>query len=203
MNRISLCLALLATLVPMSRAAAQARDYMNEGNMLLGEGRADEAAVVFREAIEADPAQAAVYRSQLALSLMESGALASAEVVLVELLEDVPNFPAGLWYYALCSHGRGDYREAVARFERALPHLSASGALGQVYSAHFYIAHSYHELLRREGLSYEEVDAMLEAYEQYILLAPADGETETYRAVVDRLRSQRPSPNVRRWVHID
>lgn len=194
-------LAFVLSLATTPAAHGQNRDYLTEGNTLLEQGQPELAEAVFREAIVAEPDRSDVFEAQLALSLIHRGEFQAADLVLESLMASAPNDPAAVWYYGLSSFFAGEFIAAVERFAAAIPVLEAAGRHDQVYSAHYFVGESYYELLRTDGLSYAQVDAMLAAYDFYLAHAPPDASTPAYRERAQWLRDHRPPENVVRWIH--
>lgn len=179
----------------------QLRDYFKEGNFLLQRGRPDRAEVRFRLGLAADPARAVDYESQIALSLLQQGEFEAAERILEPLLVQYPNNPAVAWYWGLSAFFSQNYAQAISRLDAAIPILEAAGQPGQIYSSRYFISESYWELLGKTGLTFSQVEAMIDALDYYVTHAPRDEQAPTSEERLRWLRENRPSENVERWVH--
>jgi hypothetical protein len=64
----------------------------------------------------------------------------------------------------------------------------------------YYIGRSYRKLLYREGLTYNEVDRMLETYKKYVELQPNAEDTNNTKNFIKKVEEKRPGKNVGKWI---
>src|SRR5262249_40007718 len=87
---------LTALLLLLSLTAAAQRNFLDEGNGLIGQKKNAEAEKVFREGLQADPANKTL-KAQLAFSLVNQNKSAEAQQLIDELLTADPDDAAALW----------------------------------------------------------------------------------------------------------
>lgn len=175
------------------------QDYIDNGNVLMSENKFSKAENVFREGLKQEPDNL-IFKSQLALTLIEQDKNDQAEKIIVEVLKKDPSFPAALWYGGLnnFSKKKPDFRKALSYFEKLYKLIDKNS---KQYSAlNFYIGKSYQKLLYKEGLSYDEVDRMIEAYNKYVESEPDAENIINVKSFVERIQNNRPGRNVEKWV---
>lgn len=172
-------------------------NYLEEGNSYLNSNRLDKAEQTFREGISKEP-ENLIYHCQLGLTLIKQEKYDEAQKVLDKVLDKDSNQVAALWYSGIGNYKDGKDRAAIKYFEKALNYFETTS--GQYYSANWYIGKSYSNLLRTEGLTYEETDRMFECYEEYLRLQPNADDADKIREYVRRKKERRPPKNVKKWV---
>lgn len=172
-------------------------DYLDKGNAYLNSGQLDKAEMTFKEGINADP-ENMIYPCQLGLTLVQQGKYADAEKVLQDVLEKDSNNVAAIWYSGIANFYAAEDRQAITRFERALALLDESS--GQYFSANWFIGKCYSNLLKTDGLTYNETDRMFQCYEEYLRLQPNADDSNEIREYVERKKKRRPPNNVKKWV---
>jgi len=196
----SLSILLGVYFMSFSYAGFTQSDYLEKGNKYLAEENYGLAEKTFREAVKADSSNL-IYRSQLALALMNQGKHKEAQVEIdLVLAKDSLNSGA-LWYGGVNNFidKTADLRTAIRYFEKVLPLLNEKQ--GQYYSANWFIGRSYNILLQSEGLSYNEVSRMIECYSTYVKLQPNAKDAAAISAFIDRVKDIRPPENVKKWVY--
>ena len=198
--RKSLGILLAVYFMSFSYAGYTQTEYLEKGNKYLDEENYGLAEKTFREAIKADSSNL-IYRSQLALALMNQGKHKEAQAEIDKVLAKDSLNTGALWYGGINSYTdkSGDLRTAILYFEKALPLLNEKQ--GQYYSANWFIGRSYNILLQSDGLSYHEVSRMLECYSTYVRLQPIAKDAAAISAFVDRVKEIRPPENVKKWVY--
>lgn len=172
-------------------------NYLEEGNSYLNNNQLDKAEQTFREGIEKEPDNL-IYQCQLGLTLINQEKYDEAQKILDKVLEKDSNQVAAIWYSGIGNYKGGNDRAAIKHFQKALNYFDKSS--GQYYSAHWFIGKSYSNLLRTEGLTYEEADQMFESYEEYLRLQPNAEDADEIREYVERKKERRPPKNVKKWV---
>lgn len=211
--RVIVTTLVLLLISPSLGAASPADDdqTLRRGNAFLDAGDFPSAEKVFREALASAPDNA-VYRAQLALSLIQQKKYSDAESELNALLARDPKSTAAFWYKAQNSFTAGKHREAIARFKAALPLLDPGSP--QVYADHWFVGTSWRSLLYFTppeeraggdpdadlGLAPAEVDEMLAAFNEYLRLQPHAPDAREIRQFVSWVRKQRPPSNVKKWL---
>lgn len=172
---------------------------LNEGNELISKNKFSEAEKIFRKALQETPDDL-ILKSQLALTLISQDENNDAEKVITEILTIRPDFTAALWYGGVNNFSKheADYRKAIAYFEKAYSLIDSNSA--QFYGMNYYIGISYRKLLYKEGLSYDEVDRMLETYKKYVELQPQAEDTDDARNFIKKVEENRPGKNVEKWL---
>lgn len=185
-------------LLLFSSGLAFSQNYLDEGNNLLSENRFVEAEQVFKKALNQEPDNL-IFKSQLALALIDQNKNDQAEKVIVEILKVDPLFTAALWYGGInnFSRNRPDFRKAISYFEKSYSLIDKSS--GQYFAVNFFIGKSYRNLLYQEGLSYDEVSRMLETYKKYVELQPDAEDTDEIKKFIIKIEQSRPGKNVKRW----
>lgn len=173
--------------------------YLDKGNSYLNNEQYDKAEQTFREAIKSDTTNL-IYQCQLGLTLIQAKKYADGEQVLDKVLKTDPNNVAAIWYSGIGNFYNAQDRQAINRFEKALTLLDKKS--GQYYSANWFIGKCYSNLLKTDGLTYNETDRMFECYEEYLRLQPNAKDAEQIREYVERKKKRRPSSNVKVWVDL-
>ena len=182
-------------------AAKSQEDYLTKGNDLLNRNKFYEAEELFREALKSDSGNL-VYQAQLSFSLIQQDKFDEAQPIIENiLLKDSLNTGA-LWYGGLNNYMNetGDKRKSILYFQKVLPYIEKNGK--QYFSANWFIGRSYQVLLANEGLSYDEVSHMLDAFMIYVKLQPDADDTESIFDYVEHIKKVRPPSNVKKWVNI-
>lgn len=174
------------------------QNYFDEGNHLLSENKFAEAEEMFQKGIKQEPDNL-IFKSQLALSLMNQSKNDQAERIIVEILKTDPSFAAALWYGGInnFSKNKPDFRKAISYFEKSYDLIDKNSA--QYFGVNFFIGKSYHNLLYTEGLSYDEVSRMLETYKKYVELQPDAEDAEAIKSFIQKIEKSRPGKNVKKW----
>lgn len=172
-------------------------DYLERGNSYLNSDQLDKAEQTFREGIDKEP-ENLIYQCQLGLTLINQEKYNEAQEVLDKVLEQDSNQVAALWYSGIGNYQAGNDRAAIKHFEKALNYFDTTS--GQYYSANWFIGKSYSNLLRTEGLTYDETDRMFESYDEYLRFQPDADDADEIREYVERKKKRRPSDNVKKWV---
>ena len=175
-------------------------DYLSEGNNYLHQEKYGQAEKTFREAIKSDTSNT-IYKCQLALALLNQEKYTDAQTVLETVLSrDTANVGA-LWYAGMNNfqNKTGDLRKAIVYFEKTLLYINKNS--GQYFSGNWFIGRSYHILLQKDGLSYDEVSRMLECYSIYLHLQPNADDAGNISSFVEHIRGIRPPENVKKWVN--
>ena len=213
MKIVTLALVLVLSVNVPATAQVQAR-YLDRGNDLIAAGDYAGAERIFRDALVTEPHNR-VFRAQLALCLVQQRRHAEADRELELVLARYSDDLAASWYLALNRYLDRRYREAAGRFQELLPRLERSA---QYPTAHWFIASSLRALLyansvteiakaiteqsggRQSGLSYAEVDTMLDAYRRYVDLEPQAADRAAIEEFVAWVAKNRPGANASRWV---
>ena len=187
-------------LLVFSHNAFAQTDYLATGNKYLSSEKYIAAEQIFRKAIKADSSNT-IYKSQLALSLMQQDKHKEAQQIIDKILLREPANIGALWYGGVNSFSdkKTDFRKTVGFFEKALPLLRENQ--GQFYSANWFIGRSYQNLLQTSGISYEEVSRMLECYSIYIRLQPNAEDITEIVAFVKHIQEIRPPENIKKWIN--
>ncbi|WP_306619110.1 tetratricopeptide repeat protein [Chryseobacterium ginsenosidimutans] len=173
--------------------------FFDQGNEFISENKFSEAENVFRKGLKEDPDNL-ILKSQLALALLSQDKNDDAEIVIGEILSKKPDFIAALWYGGINNFNKKepDYRKAISYFEKAYDLIDINSP--QYFGVNYYIARSYRKLLYREGLTYNEVDRMLETYKKYVELQPDAEDTNDAKNFIKRVEEKRPGKNVGKWI---
>jgi tetratricopeptide (TPR) repeat protein len=172
---------------------------LDEGNELISKNKFSEAEKIFRKGLQETPNDL-ILKSQLALALISQEKNEEAETVITEILNIHPDFTAALWYGGInnFNNHQPDYRKAIAYFEKAYNLIDANS--GQFFGVNYYIGRSYRKLLYKEGLTYNEVDRMLETYKKYIESQPNAEDIIDAKSFVKKVEEKRPGKNVGKWI---
>lgn len=173
--------------------------YLDQGNDLISKNRFSDAENTFRKGLKEDP-ENAILKSQLALTLINQDKNDNAERIIDEVLAKQPNFTAALWYGGInnFSKNKPDFRKAVSYFEKAYQLIDPNSK--QYFAVNYYIGKSYRKLLYTEGLTYEEVDRMLETYKRYLELQPDAEDRIDVKSFIKKVEEKRPGKNVGKWI---
>lgn len=187
-------------LMALVQIASGQINYLGQGNQYLNEKKYEEAEKTFKEAIYSEPSNL-VYQCQLALSLIKQSKHTEAQEVLNNLLAKDSADIGGLWYAGMNNFldKSADLRLAISYFEKALAHLYESQS--QYYSANWFIGRSYHILLQKDGLTYDETSRLIESYSTYLRLQPDAKDAGAIMEFTERVKSKRPTNNVQMWVY--
>lgn len=174
-------------------------DYLEEGNRLLSENQPQKAEQVFLKALETAPDDL-IFQNQLALSLIDQEKNEKAQTILNNILKKDAENTAALWYSGINQYTRSEphFKEALIYFQKAAVSLDETSP--QFYAVNYYIGHSYKKLLYTEGLSYNEVDKMLEALTIYKQSVAGTSEEEKMQKFIDKIKAHRPPENVAKWL---
>lgn len=194
-KKIFFALILFSNLVFLQNSSA----YLDQGDEYISENKFSEAENVFRKGLKEDP-ENLILKSQLALALLSQDKNDDAEIVITEILSQKPDFTAALWYGGLNNFSKKepDFRKAISYFEKAYNLIDTNS--DQYFGVNYYIARSYRKLLYREGLTYNEVDRMLETYKKYVELQPDAEDTNDAKNFIKRVEEKRPGKNVGKWI---
>lgn len=175
------------------------QNYLEEGNAFLSENKFSEAERTFKDGLEKEP-ENLILKSQLALSLIEQKKHDSAEIIIVGILEKKPLFTAALWYGGINNFlkDKPDYRKALFYFEKSYDLIDKNSM--QYFALNYYIGKSYKNLLYTEGLSYGEVNRMLQTLTTYIELQPDAEDVDYIKGFIDKIQKNRPGENVKKWI---
>ncbi|MDY3549002.1 tetratricopeptide repeat protein [Riemerella anatipestifer] len=174
-------------------------DYLNEGNNLLNQNKPDEAELIFNKGLEKNP-ENLVLKSQVALAQMNQQKFSDAQETLNQILKADSSNIAALWYSGVNNYIQKPpkLREAIKYFELAYPLIDKNS--GQYFGVNYFIGNSYKFLLYKEGLSYGEVDRMLETLKLYTKLQPNADDTELTANFIAKVEKLRPPKNVEKWI---
>lgn len=172
-------------------------NFLDEGNSYLNNGQFDKAEQIFRDGIKDDPYNL-ILQCQLGLSLVQQKKYVDAEKVLNKILYLDSNNVAAIWYSGIGNFYAGLDRQAITRFEKALTLLDNNS--GQYFSANWFIGKCYSNLLKTEGLTYDETDRMFDCYREYLKLQPNAEDANEIREYIERKMKRRPPSNVKKWV---
>jgi len=173
--------------------------YLDEGDELISKNKFSDAENTFRKGLKENP-ENPILKSQLALTLINQDKNDEAEKVINEILTLQPEFTAALWYGGINQFNKKepDFRKAISYFEKAYNLIDVNS--GQYSGVNYYIGMSYRKLLYREGVTYSEVDRMLETYKKYIELQPNAEDIIDARSFVKKVEEKRPGKNVGKWI---
>ncbi len=173
--------------------------YLDEGNELISKNKFSEAENTFRKGLKEDP-ENPILKSQLALSLINQDKNDETEKVIGEILVKQPEFTAAVWYDGInkFSKTQPDFRKAIFYFEKAYNLIDPNSP--QFFAVNYYIGRSYRKLLYREGLTYQEVDRMLETYKKYVELQPNAEDSMDAKNFIKKVEEKRPGKNVGKWI---
>lgn len=173
--------------------------YLDQGDELISENKFSEAENVYRKGLKDDPDNL-ILKSQLALALLSQDKNDDAEIVIGEILSKKSDFTAALWYGGINNFNRKepDFRRAISYFEKAYDLIDKNS--GQYFGVNYYIGRSYRKLLYREGLTYDEVNRMLETYKKYIELQPDAEDIQDAKNFIKKVEEKRPGKNVGKWI---
>lgn len=173
--------------------------YLDQGNDLISQNRFSDAENTFRKGLKEDP-ENPILKSQLALTLINQDKNDNAERIIDEVLAKQPNFTAALWYGGInnFSKNKPDFRKAVSYFEKAYQLIDPNSK--QYFAVNYYIGKSYRKLLYTEGLTYQEVDRMLETYKRYLELQPDAEDRIDVKSFIKKVEEKRPGKNVGKWI---
>jgi tetratricopeptide (TPR) repeat protein len=173
--------------------------YLDEGDELISKNKFADAENTFRKGLKENP-QNPILKSQLALTLINQDKNDQAGKIIEEILAQQPEFTAALWYGGINYFSKKvpDFRKAISYFEKAYPLIDANSP--QYFAVNYYIGRSYRKLLYREGLTYNEVDRMLETYRKYIELQPNADDLIDAKSFVKKVEEKRPGKNVGKWI---
>jgi tetratricopeptide (TPR) repeat protein len=173
--------------------------YLDEGDELISKNKFADAENIFRKGLKENP-QNPILKSQLALTLINQDKNDEAGKIIEEILAQQPEFTAALWYGGINYFSKKvpDFRKAISYFEKAYPLIDANSP--QYFAVKYYIGRSYRKLLYREGLTYNEVDRMLETYRKYIELQPNADDLIDAKSFVKKVEEKRPDKNVGKWI---
>lgn len=173
--------------------------YLDDGDELISKNKFADAENIFRKGLKENP-QNPILKSQLALTLINQDKNDEAGKIIEEILAQQPEFTAALWYGGINYFSKKvpDFRKAISYFEKAYPLIDANSP--QYFAVNYYIGRSYRKLLYREGLTYNEVDRMLETYRKYIELQPNADDLIDAKSFVKKVEEKRPGKNVGKWI---
>ncbi|MBW8523211.1 tetratricopeptide repeat protein [Chryseobacterium chendengshani] len=173
--------------------------YLDEGNELISKNKFSNAENTFRKGLKEDP-ENPILKSQLALTLINQNKNDEAEKVLGEILVNQPEFIAALWYGGInnFTKSKPDLRKAIYYFEKAYHLLDPNSP--QYFAVNYYIGRSYRKLLYLEGLTYQEVDRMLETYKKYVELQSNAEDSIDAKSFIKKVEEKRPGKNVGKWI---
>ncbi|CAD7811569.1 hypothetical protein CHRY9390_02379 [Chryseobacterium aquaeductus] len=173
--------------------------YLDEGNELISKNKFSDAENTFRKGLKEVP-ENPILKSQLALSLINQDKNDEAEKVIDEILVKQPEFTAALWYGGInnFSKTKPDFRKAIYYFEKAYNLIDPNSQ--QYFAVNYYVGRSYRKLLYREGLTYLEVDRMLETYKKYLELQPNAEDSIDAKNFIKKVEEKRPGKNVGKWI---
>jgi len=173
--------------------------YLDEGDELISKNKFSDAENTFRKGLKENP-ENPILKSQLALTLINQDKNDEAEKVINEILTLQPEFTAALWYGGINQFNKKepDFRKAISYFEKAYNLIDVNS--GQYSGVNYYIGMSYRKLLYREGVTYSEVDRMLETYKKYIELRPNAEDIIDARSFVKKVEEKRPGKSVGKWI---
>ncbi|MBW7676667.1 tetratricopeptide repeat protein [Chryseobacterium chendengshani] len=173
--------------------------YLDEGNELISKNKFSNAENTFRKGLKEAP-ENPILKSQLALTLINQNKNDEAEKVLGEILVNQPEFIAALWYGGInnFTKSKPDLRKAIYYFEKAYHLLDPNSP--QYFAVNYYIGRSYRKLLYLEGLTYQEVDRMLETYKKYVELQSNAEDSIDAKSFIKKVEEKRPGKNVGKWI---
>jgi len=173
--------------------------YLDQGNAFISKNKFSDAENIFRKGLK-EYAENPILKSQLALTLINQDKNDEAETIIGEVLAKQPEFTAALWYGGINNFSNNNpyFRKAVSYFEKAY-HLIDPNS-GQYFALNYYIGRSYRKLLYTEGLTYQEVDWMLETYKKYIELQLDAEDYNDAKSFIKKAEEKRPGKNVGKWI---
>ena len=186
-------------LIIVSQLSFGQENLLEKGNALLEQGRNREAQEVFEKALKEEP-QNLIYKNQIVLLLINQRKNDDAEIIIQEVLKIDSLNVASLWYGGINNFvaENRSFRKAIDYFEKAFPLIDKTS--NQFFGVNYFIGKSYRNLLYSEGISYQEIDRMLETYRTYIELQPnADDYQETVN-FIKYIEEKRPPKNVQKWI---
>ena len=172
-------------------------EYLVKGNNYLNSQEFDKAEQTFREAIQSD-SRNLIYQCQLGLTLIQAKKYAEGQKVLDQILKVDSRNVAAIWYSGVGFYSNELYKDGILRFEDALLLIDPNSP--QFYSAYWFIAASYSNLLKTEGLTYTQTDRMFECFEEYLKLQPNAPDAEEIKEYVAIKKIRRPPSNVKVWI---
>ncbi|MNK25776.1 hypothetical protein D3C87_441030 [compost metagenome] len=189
----------LFTLFSVSVFAQEKIDYLSAGNDLLNQNKPKEAEKIFKNGLKKEPNNL-ILKNQIALAQMDQKENKKAQKTLDEILKNDSLNVASLWYSGINNYSREtpNFIEAIKHFEKAYPLIGKSSK--QYYAVNYYIGNAYRNLLFSEGLSYQEVDRMLETLNIYTDLQPNAPDYASTKQLIEKIETNRPPKNVKKWV---
>ena len=173
--------------------------YLDEGNELISKNKFSDAENTFRKGLKED-LENPILKSQLALALINQDKNDEAGRILDEILVRQLEFTAALWYGGInnFSKSKPDYRKAIFYFEKAYHLIDPDSP--QYFAVNYYVGRSYRKLLYSEGLTYQEVERMLETYKKYVQLQPNAEDSMDAKSFIKKVEEKRPGKNVAKWI---
>lgn len=190
---------ILFTLFAVSIFAQKKIDYLSAGNDLLNQNKPKEAEEIFKNGLKEEPDNL-ILKNQIALAQMDQKENNKAQKTLDEILKKDSLNVASLWYSGINNYSREtpNFVQAIKYFEKAYPLIDKSSK--QYYAVNYYIGNAYRNLLFSEGLSYQEVDRMLETLNMYTELQPNATDYAQTKQLIEKIKTSRPPKNVIKWV---
>lgn len=174
-------------------------EYLVKGNSYLNSQEFEKAEQTFREAIQSESGNL-IYQCQLGLTLIQAKKFADGQKVLDQVLKIDSKNVAAIWYSGVGYFNAELYKKANDRFEEVLLLLDPKSA--QYYSAHWFIAKGYSNLLKTTGLTFLETDRMFACFEEYLKLQPNAQDALKIKEYVERKKKRRPPSNVKVWIDL-
>lgn len=176
-------------------------NFLEKGNNLLNQNKFYEAEKLFREALKSDSTNL-VYQTQLSLALIQQEKFFDAQPIIEKVLIKDSLNKAALWYGGLNNYLNpvGDKRKVITYLEKLLIYIPESSP--QYFAANWYLGKSYRKLLESEGLNYEEVSKMIDAFSIYTELQPDAEDTKSISAYVEHIKKVRAPKGVKKWINI-
>jgi tetratricopeptide (TPR) repeat protein len=175
---------------------------LEKGNKFLWDGNYLAAEEVFTRALRSD-SNNVEYQSQLAFSLIFQHLHEDAQEYIDKVLLKDPKNGKVIFYGGLNSfmNSRGDLRTAINYFERATRLFDIENESNQYFTSTLYIAKSYRELLKKDGLSFDEISTMIERYTSFVWFNPKHEEIEEISKFLVQIKEKRPlySSYVKKW----
>lgn len=175
---------------------------LEKGNKFLWDGNYLAAEEVFTRALRLD-SNNVEYQSQLAFSLIFQHLHEDAQEYIDKILLKDPKNGKVVFYGGLNSfmNGSGDLRTAIKYFERAQGLFDMEKETNQYFTSTLYIGKSYRELLKKDGLSFDEISRMVERYSVFVRFNPKHEEAEEISKFLLQVKERRPlySSYVRKW----
>ena len=174
-------------------------NYFEKGNALLQQGKYEEAQKIFEIGLKENPKDL-MYKNQIALTLINQGKNNEAEEAIQEVLKVDSLNVGALWYGGINNFmsKESNFKKAILYFEKAYPLIDKSS--GQFFGVNFFIGKSYRNLLYSDGLSFEEINRMLETLEKYTELQPDAEDYKDTIKFINYIKEKRPPKNVKKWV---